>query len=992
MANSSSEQHIIPLEEPDLNLSRYDNDVKQYQGYNDRVGPYIGGESLPLNYHLINSPEGTIVGPDLMTYTIDDTGKFKCRDLNEANWTTLQENMTAVVITEISPTFTYNNQTYTGKVLGGTARLYGVWYNNYIYVIYNGEAIDKATNSVSYFDALKFWCIVEINNSFRNATIDTMICYFSGGYARVLTKNTGSSTFSFSTTSYYSVSRDDYDLTKPAIGKLLYDSGETGNSSDVIAWYSGLSLDGLIVLCVSGGSYFWKYDYSPDWLDDVYIIQSLPSDSSAPTLITIPRTSEYGGWFLCNGTDTQTFNNDLHVSGRIYYTVDMYYQVTSTSITWDNFVAASRLNSLPFPFVTVDDGTVPDYAASDDYYGKLQVPNKFNKYSIERTIAYRDDLENFDRTMVLALRYPNTYGTNPNYLNKDDPTVGLGEIIYPFNDTRLYLINDGGYLSTVAVKGVDDPDYTGNIVLPWGSVEDVFVSQAYNQPNEIGVKVSGKWHSISLSTSQKPSMTVYKNRYIMINTSSFWNVYDMDDKVWMHAFDAWCNDIKITTWSTFTTDKNRINWQASQFMSDYLAENYPFPGRAWDAVMIRSADYSIDWYSGYKTGDPISYGQYGNSVPVHIDMYKTNVVNTNNKNELQELDYTPHYIYSNNGIVSDLIGQYWVAETGNALFNIPMFCKYNTTLITIASHQIATNVNIPLLTEGLVESAVYYLGSIESDIDHIFTIQTMPYGVSDNYISRISYENGIINIQGKCTETGTLDFKTANSALAYYWSKSNLNIYSFNGDGVLRPIKAANKLSSIDQSKYNPATQEIYMVTDIGLLVAHASYMYMIPISKFIPTNYTGYISDVFITEYGFATRVKINEINQDIVYSFSYYDKTKHTTTLPAVLETCFYGYSDHTITTTDCIYIRVFNPDIGMNNVTVKVSGKVMTDKYTELESDYVTYTITPSDWIDNTYYIRYQPSYQKGVGMSIRVESEVPITFLAFGSKPETLQITK
>lgn len=962
MANSSSEQHIIPLEEPDLNLSRYDNDVKQYQGYNDRVGPYIGGESLPVFYKTFDSVGDSWMAKneDLYFFSITD---LKHKDAVTGTETVIQPNMNAVVVNELSPTFTYQNNTYTGEVLGGTGRLYGIWYDNYAYIIYNGICIGKTSNTANYSDAVKYWSIVEYAQTFTyDGSTVRLLCYCFGGRCQVFVVDNGTA-INYSFNALLSTNSG---LAKVSIAPMY-----TGG----IAYACSLNSNYLVYFTPtkdSGGIHItWNYT-QPDWLSKVILQPSYPTEILSfgrrqidkPIMVATARTAYYASWIT--GASGTTYSQNLEAFNIV---------INSTTIApLDEFISSGILNSLPTPFTLVD-----------DIYGEGLI---VDRYTLQKTAFYHDDLDDYSKTMVMTLCKPNE-SSSDFYFNKSEPTLGIGKHIKLFYDTNLTLILEAGRISTISTG---DGDHSGNLIFPWGSVEDLFIYHdwtiAPTNPDEIGVKVNGKWYSVQIKE-EAPSGTIYKNRFIMLNTASWWNVYDMDKHVWLHAFDDWCNDIGSYI-SNFLDSDNKPYpsiWRASQFMSNYLSEDYPFPGRAWEPVMIRRSQNPnrIQWTSGTygtgaKTADPISYTTLGRSVDVHLDFYKTdNVEPTEEALQGNYGDFTPLYWTSDKAKLSQLVGLLWTSEIGNILMNLPMFTKYTTTLLTVAHHIYATNFNVPLLVEGLVETGLYYLLSVDENLTNLFSLQTNPYGVSDGYISKVGYKEGIISILGRCTETGTLEYKTANSALAYYWSNSDRCIYSFNGDGILRNIKAASKLQYISESKYNPATQEIYMITDRGLLVAHNSYMYMIP----------GSFYDVFITDYGFALK-GINAQSRYMISSYSYFNPERYQTQLDAMLETCYYGYSDHTITTTDCIYIRVHSE----SNVGgwVKVSGKVMTDIDTELEIEPKTYTITETDWNDGVYYIRYQPTYQKGVGMSIKVESEFPITFLAFGSRPETLQITK
>jgi hypothetical protein len=106
-------------------------------------------------------------------------------------------------------------------------------------------------------------------------------------------------------------------------------------------------------------------------------------------------------------------------------------------------------------------------------------------------------------------------------------------------------------------------------------------------------------------------------------------------------------------------------------------------------------------------------------------------------------------------------------------------------------------------------------------------------------------------------------------------------------------------------------------------------------------------------------------------------------------------YGAGNNIISTTDCIYFRFYRGDIGNGTATVEITGNILTDYSTDLQPiDAKRFLITPDKWdpVTNTYYYRYQPTFQKGIGVSIKVVSDAPLIYMGFGAKTESLQITK
>ena len=286
------------------------------------------------------------------------------------------------------------------------------------------------------------------------------------------------------------------------------------------------------------------------------------------------------------------------------------------------------------------------------------------------------------------------------------------------------------------------------------------------------------------------------------------------------------------------------------------------------------------------------------------------------------------------------------------------------------------DISAPLITEDMTEAAIYYGLAQTEGLPIIFCIQSMFYEISDGFLYAIDMIDGVISNPKKIIDLTGLMFIANNQVAAYFWGSNNKTIYMFTGDAVLKPMKGCSKISTVYNTYYKTDTQEIFMMTDVGTYVSTNEYMYRVP----------GVWKSAFALNYGYGLRSNTG------LKLISYYNDAYHNTLEPAVLETRLYGAGNNIVANTDCIYLRFYRGDLGNDPAIVKITGYTLTDMASPLNSSEQTYTIRSTDWDtkDNTYYLRYQPNYQKGIGMSIKVESEAPITYLGFGTRMETLQI--
>ena len=107
-------------------------------------------------------------------------------------------------------------------------------------------------------------------------------------------------------------------------------------------------------------------------------------------------------------------------------------------------------------------------------------------------------------------------------------------------------------------------------------------------------------------------------------------------------------------------------------------------------------------------------------------------------------------------------------------------------------------------------------------------------------------------------------------------------------------------------------------------------------------------------------------------------------------VIETCFYGADNQTVTINDCLYMRLFSEehesgDLEVSATTLSLEGR-MTEK--------TTFKIKPSDWDKETHtiYLRYQPKEQRGLGISFKINSPFKIASMSVGSQADAILVDK
>jgi hypothetical protein len=213
---------------------------------------------------------------------------------------------------------------------------------------------------------------------------------------------------------------------------------------------------------------------------------------------------------------------------------------------------------------------------------------------------------------------------------------------------------------------------------------------------------------------------------------------------------------------------------------------------------------------------------------------------------------------------------------------------------------------------------------------------------------------------------------------ALFFSKTNRCLYSFTGANVLNAKQFVDKISEVRNYKYNPATQSIFLITDIGVIVYSLFGIYQI---EFLNCQ------DMYLLNNG----VILTDNEGTFKYVKYYKEETTDDYTKENIqLETMFYGMNNQTVTINDCLYMRIFSEEHEEGNLEVSATTLSLKGRMTEK----TTFKIKASDWdaITHTIYLRYQPKEQRGLGISFSINSPFKIASLSIGSQADAILIDK
>ena len=272
----------------------------------------------------------------------------------------------------------------------------------------------------------------------------------------------------------------------------------------------------------------------------------------------------------------------------------------------------------------------------------------------------------------------------------------------------------------------------------------------------------------------------------------------------------------------------------------------------------------------------------------------------------------------------------------------------------------------------------YFISTAVEGLQDFFTIQGQLYGILDNQIYNFSIVNEIANRGDFIVSVEGLQFVGNTPYEALFFSKTNRCLYSFTGANVLNAKQFVDKISEVRKYKYNPATQSIFLITDIGVIVYSLFGIYQI---EFLNCQ------DMYLLNNG----VILTDNEGTFKYVKYYKEETTDDYTKENIrLETCFYGMNNQTVTINDCLYFRIFSEeheegDLKVSATTISLSGR---------KTEETTFKIKASDWdaITHTIYLRYQPKEQRGLGVSFSIDSPFKIASLSVGSQADAILVDK
>ena len=995
MANSRSNIYPIQLQNAELNLNKYDAEIKQYSGFNKNNAPFVGG-----CLSNIFTKEQQVQGGNADNVYIDSVGNVFKVDSDG-----LYKNDNKIIDysanTNVRPNgvhfFKKRKLNIKDVVKAISETVYitiesqipcpadpGIWESSpYVssgYVAHWGNG-----NSAFICDVV------------NDGVLILDIAYKDGKIAFTAKKNFNAGANFQSTLNYLIYVPDENESyykefsNRTMGGRSEYDPCFNGDSTSCC-----LPIEVPQVVHFDENGLFWAQNmifYSRV----IYIDYETESDVSAYSFTTTDTdifNTDFNSWFMTQDGIIHFYYFGIENDGNQAVPLDpsnVHPKEYLCSFTgYKSFAYCMKLS--------YENG---NFTAERIYLA----PNQF-EFSVKNTASQPDvtfqgwigDTENLDKDIVTGFFKPygcqyfskiknKAGGTKHIYLSYCQDRLNYG--IYINSDKTELSIPGGGQiflepfkilinnnqLSNLSiycssnVKSVRDlQSLQGNTVEDWNTIKDITY---IDNEKCVYVTYNDEYFVIEKTT---PKLELKYNQ-LVVNCNYELNAYDLIQNKVTHFAPDWNNSyIKYgSSAPNFTNCYNLLdfNIKVASAINEYDLKDNP-------SIILN--DIEICTFDSITTNFFLDYTRTLKSY-IYISLLKDNAVNF--YCNYVHYSYLAESVYRFSGSIFytenlDLVGlPFPNNKDGNIQYAPNIFSEfiYNFGIDVFVKN--GNNV-YQLMKEGQENVMAFFLGTLIEGLEKVFIIQGQYYGIFEGKIFSIQYANGVISDTSFIVNVQNLQYVGNTPYEALFYSKTNRCIYSFVGANVLQQKQLVDKISIVRNYLYNPATQTVFLLTDIGVLFYGLFGMYLLEYQNIV---------NIFIMDNGIALSDNLGNYR----YVKYYLDDGDEDFIKENIkLETCFYGMDNQTVTINDCLYMRLFSEEHEEGEL--KVSATTLSLKGRKTEE--TTFKIKAGDWdeMTHTIYLRYQPKEQRGLGISFAIESPFKIASMSVGSQADAILVDK
>lgn len=534
------------------------------------------------------------------------------------------------------------------------------------------------------------------------------------------------------------------------------------------------------------------------------------------------------------------------------------------------------------------------------------------------------------------------------------------------------LLFNNNLISNIACY--EKKEYIGTILADWFTVDGEFCPAFNSHALYYKDNNNHLWKIEIVTSGNEWDYRLIENRFVVLNTTNYFNCYDTKTGLKRH----WASDYnnRVLYGKEFTSFSNNDTFGkllTSTLFSGLIITsqnaNYEETKDSITGIELGAILYSrvILEYTFVSCGVP--YGAVEG-----IDLYRGD---GNSTAALYICSFQNGMKYIDNDLVNPF-AVYPIAQNGDVRYNPNLFTRFissynNKDMVIsdgIAYKLVYFNNVIPIM-------AYYLLDGVE-ELKDAFVLQSSYYGVSETRLYQMNYSNGV-GVEVVCDITN-MEYLGALPTQALFWSAQNRAIYSFKGNCIMSLSQYANDLEVIKKKWYNPATQELFLDTNIGLLVFSDLGTYCLP--RFTVTQTVDEeevevetdIKDIF-----FYPDMFIINLEDDNTTSYYWsYNPLEDYESNKIHFVTKYYGNGKVPITVNN-IYIRLYNQGVADAEGIIKFKGHTVTDIGVQTDEKTVTIGGTEGESWDaetDTMLVKYTPQYTMGLGFALEVITTFPI----------------
>ena len=537
------------------------------------------------------------------------------------------------------------------------------------------------------------------------------------------------------------------------------------------------------------------------------------------------------------------------------------------------------------------------------------------------------------------------------------------------------LLFNNNLISNIACY--EKKEYIGTILADWFTVDGEFCPAFNSHALYYKDNNNHLWKIEIVTTGNEWDYRLIENRFVVLNTTNYFNCYDTKTGLKRH----WASDYnnRILYGNEFTSFSNNATFRSlltSTLFSGLIITsqnaNYEETKDSITGIELGAILYSrvILEYTFVSCGVP--YGAVEG-----IDLYRGD---GNSTAALYICSFQNGMKYIDNDLVNPY-ATYPIAQNDDVRYNPNLFTRFissynNKDMVIsdgIAYKLVYFNNVIPIMT--------YYLLDGVEELKDAFVLQSSYYGVSETRLYQMNYSNGV-GVEVVCDITN-MEYLGALPTQALFWSAQNRAIYSFKGNCIMSLSQYANDLEVIKNKWYNPATQELFLDTNIGLLVFSDLGTYCLPrFTTEIPPEEEGgepVIVEHDIKDIFFYPDMFIINLEDDNTTSYYWsYNPLEDYESNKIHFVTKYYGNGKVPITVNN-IYIRLYNQGDADAEGIIKFKGHTVTDIGVQTDEKTVTIGGTEGESWDaetDTMLVKYTPQYTMGLGFALEVITTFPI----------------